>query len=89
MFMQVYLHKTVLSADSLIRSIFKRVSYLFTKGELLTSGSTQLDYFLREQPSAKKISPHPLLMLMLNWMIMMYIKVLKLGRVQKTRFYRI
>ena len=54
MFMQVYLHKTVLSADSLIRSIFKRVSYLFTKGELLTSGSTQLDYFLREQPSAKK-----------------------------------
>ena len=54
MFMQVYLHKTVLSADSLIRSIFKRVSYLFTKGELLPSGSTQLDYFLREQPSAKK-----------------------------------
>ena len=54
MFMQVYLHKTMLSADSLIRSIFKRVSYLFTKGELLTSGSTQLDYFLREQPSAKK-----------------------------------
>lgn len=54
MFMQVYLHKTVLSADSLIRSIFKRVSYLFSKGELLPSGSTQLDYFLREQPSAKK-----------------------------------
>ena len=54
MFMQVYLHKTVLSADSLIRSIFKRVSYLFTQGKLLPSGSTQLDYFLREQPSAKK-----------------------------------
>ena len=54
MFMQVYLHKTVLSADSLIRSIFKRVTYLFTQGKLLPSGSTQLDYFLREQPSAKK-----------------------------------
>ena len=54
MYMQVYLHKTVLSADSLIRSIFKRVTYLFTQGEPLPSGSAQLDYFLREQPSAKK-----------------------------------
>ena len=71
--MGVYLHKTVLSADSLIRSIFKRVSYLFTQGKLLPSGSTQLDYFLREQPSTEKISPLPLLMLMLNWTIMMYI----------------
>ena len=54
MYMQVYLHKTVLIADSLIRSIFKRVTYLFTQGEPLPSGSAQLDYFLREQPSAKK-----------------------------------
>tara|TARA_B100000575_G_scaffold294531_1_gene311161 strand:+ start:2456 stop:3697 length:1242 start_codon:yes stop_codon:yes gene_type:complete len=54
MYMQVYLHKTVLSADSLIRSIFKRVTYLFAQGESVPSGSTQLDYFLREQPSAKK-----------------------------------
>ena len=37
MYMQVYLNKTVLSADSLIRSIFNRVSYLFAQGEPLPS----------------------------------------------------
>ena len=54
MYMQVYLHKTVLGADALIRSIFRRVSELMEKDIPIPRGSLQLEYFLREQPSAEK-----------------------------------
>ncbi len=54
MYMQVYLHKTVLGADALIRSIFRRVSDLMEKDISIPRGSLQLEYFLREQPSAEK-----------------------------------
>ncbi len=54
MYMQVYLHKTVLGADALIRSIFRRVSDLMEKDIPIPRGSLQLEYFLREQPSAEK-----------------------------------
>ncbi|MEQ8525417.1 HD domain-containing protein [Gracilimonas sp.] len=55
MYMQVYQHKTVLSADFLLRSIFKRVHQLIEQGKELSFASPALEYFLHEQPSAKKM----------------------------------
>ncbi|MCR9132798.1 MAG: HD domain-containing protein [bacterium] len=54
MYMQVYLHKTVLSADSLLRMIFKRVSDVQEAGIDLHFASPKLEYFVKEKPSAKK-----------------------------------
>ncbi len=54
MYMQVYLHKTVLSADTLIRAIFQRVRDLLDSGADLNFASESLRYFMEEQPSAKK-----------------------------------
>jgi hypothetical protein len=54
MYMQVYLHKTVLSADMLIRSIFKRVSGMIANGDSLPFSSPNLEYFLKEKPSARQ-----------------------------------
>ncbi len=54
MYMQVYLHKTVLAADALLRNIFKRVRHLIDAGVELPFASKSLEYFLVEQPSAKK-----------------------------------
>jgi len=54
MYMQVYLHKTVLSADALIRRVFKRVVDLIDDGIDLEFTSENLEYFLKEQPSAKQ-----------------------------------
>jgi len=54
MYMQVYLHKTVLSADTLIRAVFQRVTDLLESGFDLKFVSDSLRYFLKEQPSAKK-----------------------------------
>lgn len=54
MYMQVYLHKTVLSADTLLRSIFHRVSELLDNDYTLQFASPKLEYFIKEKPSAKK-----------------------------------
>lgn len=54
MYMQVYLHKTVLSADFLLKSIFKRVRDLIDAGKEIRHASEPLHYFLSKQPSAKK-----------------------------------
>ncbi|WP_018126684.1 HD domain-containing protein [Balneola vulgaris] len=54
MYMQVYLHKTVLSADALIRAIFKRVRHLMDTKSNLEFASQSLKYFIEEQPSAKR-----------------------------------
>ncbi len=61
MYMQVYLHKTVLSADKLIRNIFHRVRELVKSGEDLYHASPALQFFLEEQPSAKKGIPNDVL----------------------------
>jgi len=58
MYMQVYQHKTVLSADFLLKKIFDRVRFLIDSGVELNFASPALKYFMEEQPSAKKmISP--------------------------------
>jgi len=54
MYMQVYLHKTVLSADSLLKQIFRRVQFLSKTGDLPHIPSPSLRYFLTERPSARK-----------------------------------
>lgn len=54
MYMQVYLHKTVLSADALIRAVFKRVRDLLDSGTELEFASQSLRYFMQDQPTAKK-----------------------------------
>lgn len=54
MYMQVYQHKTVLSADFLLRSIFKHVQLLLDKGITLDFASPALEYFMLKKPSAKK-----------------------------------
>jgi hypothetical protein len=52
--MQVYLHKTVLSADTLLRNIFKRVADILSAGHPLVFASPKLEYFIKNKPSARK-----------------------------------
>lgn len=54
MYMQVYLHKTVLSADALLKMIFRRVVWLLDQGIELRQPSIALSYFLEKRHSAKK-----------------------------------
>lgn len=46
MYWQVYLHKTVVSAESMLVQIIKRAKEKIAAGEKLHSGSEPLDYFL-------------------------------------------
>jgi uncharacterized protein len=48
MYWQVYLHKTVLSAEKMLVRIIERARELSRPGAEVSSGSTVLDYFLRE-----------------------------------------
>jgi len=54
MYMQVYLHKTVLSADALVRKIFTRVKFLLESGTTVNIPSKSMDYFLSRKASSKK-----------------------------------
>ena len=54
MYMQVYLHKTVLGADKLLSSILKRVRTLIQTKEELSIASPALEYFLKQDISAYK-----------------------------------
>lgn len=54
MYMQVYLHKTVLSADALLKKIFERVRFLIESGESMEFPSEPLAFFLRKRPSSRK-----------------------------------
>ena len=54
MYMQVYLHKTVLSADKLLLHIFDRVRLLIDQDQKLHHPSPILEFFLQSAHSAKK-----------------------------------
>jgi uncharacterized protein len=54
MYMQVYQHKTVLSADKMLVSILKRAFDLIQSGEDVFLPSHSIAFFLKERPSAKK-----------------------------------
>ncbi|MEX0639009.1 MAG: HD domain-containing protein [Balneolaceae bacterium] len=55
MYMQVYLHKTVLAADHLLRMIFRRVRTLIDSGKGPEQPSEPLRFFLEERPDARKV----------------------------------
>jgi uncharacterized protein len=50
MYWQVYLHKTVVSAESMLVKIIQRAKERIAGGEKLLSGSESLDYFLSQKP---------------------------------------
>jgi hypothetical protein len=54
MYMQVYLHKTVLSVDKLLHHIFDRVRLLIKQDQELHHPSSTLEFFLQTTHSAKK-----------------------------------
>jgi HD superfamily phosphohydrolase len=54
MYMQVYQHKTVLSADKMLVSILKRAFDLIQSGTEIFLPSHSIAFFLKERPSAKK-----------------------------------
>ncbi len=54
MFMQVYLHKTVISADQLLRNILKRARFLIDDGNGPEQTSAPLHSFLKNRNSASK-----------------------------------
>src|SRR5690625_5070551 len=55
MYMQDYLHNTVLSADALLRKIIQRDQMLMAAGENVDVPSVPLAYFLKIRPSAKRM----------------------------------
>lgn len=54
MYMQVYLHKTVLGADSLLRNILRRVKDLLDGEAALEIPSAPMRHFLKNRPTADK-----------------------------------
>lgn len=50
MYWQVYLHKTVVSAESMLVKIIQRAREKIKRGERLFSGSESLDFFLTQNP---------------------------------------
>jgi HD superfamily phosphohydrolase len=52
MYWQVYLHKTVVSAESMLVKIIQRAREKIRQGEKLLSGSESLDFFLSHVPKA-------------------------------------
>jgi hypothetical protein len=50
MYWQVYLHKTVVSAESMLVKIIQRAREKILSGEKLNSGSASLDFFLSQNP---------------------------------------
>lgn len=58
MYWQVYLHKTVLSAEKMLVKIIERAKELIANGEDVRSGSLTLDFFLQNNISKKAAAEH-------------------------------
>ncbi|HKB44330.1 MAG TPA: HD domain-containing protein [Chitinophagaceae bacterium] len=58
MYWQVYLHKTVLSAEMMLVKIIRRAKELITKNIKLSAASDDLDFFLQSQDSNSFIEEH-------------------------------
>lgn len=61
MYMQVYLHKTVLGADKLLLAIIRCVRELLNHGEPVTFYSPALSFFLQEKTTAGRKNPREML----------------------------
>jgi uncharacterized protein len=76
MYWQVYLHKTVISAESMLVKIIQRARKLILNGEKLLSGSLSLDFFLsgnRKETSGylesfSRMDDNDILIALKNWM---------------------
>ena len=58
MYWQVYLHKTVLSAEMMLVNIIRRAKELITKGIKTGAATAALDYFLQNPPANHKTEEH-------------------------------
>lgn len=58
MYWQVYLHKTVLSAEMMLVKIIRRANELISKGEKVSAASDELDFFLQNTSADNPILPH-------------------------------
>jgi hypothetical protein len=54
MYWQVYLHKTVLSAEMMLVKIIQRAKELIARGEKVTAATETFDFFLQKQHSNRK-----------------------------------
>jgi HD superfamily phosphohydrolase len=54
MYMQVYLHKTVLGGDKLLKSIIRRARHLIDSGDSVFVASPALDFFLTQKANSFK-----------------------------------
>jgi HD superfamily phosphohydrolase len=58
MYWQVYLHKTVVSAEMMLVKIFRRANELIATGEKVTAASVELDFFLQKSISSLILEQH-------------------------------
>lgn len=58
MYLQVYLHKTVLAAEMMLVKIIHRAKELITKGEKLTAASDAFNFFLHQTSDHVKVEQH-------------------------------
>lgn len=58
MYWQVYLHKTVISAEKMLVGIIARAKELIEKGEEVRSGSSTFDFFLHNNPGEESLKQH-------------------------------
>ncbi len=58
MYWQVYLHKTVLSAEMMLVNIIRRAKELLSKGEKVAAATEALDFFLQNADSGVNIEKH-------------------------------
>jgi len=58
MYWQVYLHKTVMSAEFMLIKFFERIYELIRKGEVITTSNPRLNYFFRiAEKERSQLSP--------------------------------
>jgi uncharacterized protein len=58
MYWQVYLHKTVLSAEMMLVKIIRRAKELLERGEIVKAATDELDFFLHNPVSDSSIEQH-------------------------------
>ena len=58
MYWQVYLHKTVVSAEMMLVKIIRRAIELIAKGEKVAAASNELDFFLQNSEPDSSIEQH-------------------------------
>ena len=72
MYWQVYLHKTVVSAESMLVKIIQRAREKMRNGDILSSGSETLDFFLSHSPeyleAFSQLDDNDLLSALKHWM---------------------